>query len=172
MDSKAGGAGRELWVDEEEGQAACCAAVLFCCLHVPPALSSCRSVNHKKNLVELSFLPSDTGELDVFPASLGLPLLKQGERQIEAEERDHKGEEKENKKTQKRKEKRNQKGQEEAQMPSKDNKEPQKPQAEKQGKRRLEYAREQVRPQGGWPARLWKGEPFRSQLPSLSLRTV
>ncbi|KAM7072820.1 protein RRP5 homolog isoform 1-T1 [Molossus nigricans] len=101
------------------------------------------SVNHQKNLAELSFLPRDTGELDVFPASLGLPLLKQGERQIEAEERDHKGEEKEDKKTQKRKAKRNQKGQEEAQLPSKKKKEPQKPQAGKQGKRRLESAREQ-----------------------------
>ncbi|XP_028005179.2 protein RRP5 homolog [Eptesicus fuscus] len=105
------------------------------------------SVDHQKNLVELSFLPSDTGKPDVFSASPGLSPLKQGEKQIEVEERDHKGkEEKEKKKNQKRKKKRNQKGQEEAQLPSKEKKEPQKPHAEKQGKRpHLESASEQER---------------------------
>ncbi|XP_032986420.1 protein RRP5 homolog isoform X3 [Rhinolophus ferrumequinum] len=105
------------------------------------------SVNHQSNLVELSFLPGDTGKPDVFPASLGLPLPKQEGRQIEPEESDHKGEEeKEQKKNQKKKEKRNQKGQEEVQLPSKEKKEPQKPQAKKQGKRpRLESRSEQER---------------------------
>ncbi|KAK1333495.1 LOW QUALITY PROTEIN: hypothetical protein QTO34_005879 [Cnephaeus nilssonii] len=105
------------------------------------------SVDHQKNLVELSFLPSDTGKSDVFSASPGLSPLKQGEKQIEVEERDHKGkEEKEKKENQKRKKKRNQKGQEEAQLPSKEKKEPQKPHAEKQGKRpHLESASEQER---------------------------
>ncbi|XP_014641189.1 PREDICTED: protein RRP5 homolog isoform X2 [Ceratotherium simum simum] len=100
------------------------------------------SLNHQKNLVELSFLPSDTGKPDVFPASLELPLLKQEERKIEAEEVDHKEEEKE-KKNQKRKEKKNQKGQEEAQLPGK-KKDPQKPHVKKQGKRpHLESGSEQ-----------------------------
>lgn len=104
------------------------------------------SVNHQKNLVELSFLPSDTGKPDVFPTPLGLPVPNKGERQIEAEERHHVEEEKEKEKNQKRKEKRKQKGQEEAQLPGKEKKEPQKPQAEKQGKRpHLESAREQER---------------------------
>lgn len=127
--------------------------VLSCGLHCPPSLSSCRSVDHQKNLVELSFLPSDTGKSDVFSASPGLSPLKQGEKQIEVEERDHKGkEEKEKKENQKRKKNRNQKGQEEAQLPSKEKKEPQKPHAEKQGKRpHLESASEQVRPQGAGP---------------------
>ncbi|XP_028367529.1 protein RRP5 homolog isoform X3 [Phyllostomus discolor] len=104
------------------------------------------SVNQQKNLVELSFLPSDTGKPDVFPTPPGQPLPAQGERQGEAEERDHRGEgEKERKrKNQERKEKREQKWQEEAQMPSKEKKEPQQPQAKKQGKRlRLEPGSEQ-----------------------------
>ncbi|XP_014588443.3 protein RRP5 homolog isoform X1 [Equus caballus] len=101
------------------------------------------SLNHQKNLVELSFLPGDTGKPDVFPASLGLLLLKPEERRIEAEV-DREGEE-ERKKNQKRKEKRSQKGQEEAQLSSK-KKEPQKPQAKKQGKRlRLESGSGQER---------------------------
>ncbi|XP_019580596.2 protein RRP5 homolog isoform X1 [Rhinolophus sinicus] len=105
------------------------------------------SVNHQSNLVELSFLPGDTGKPDVFSASLGLPLPKQEGRQIEPEESDHTGEEeKEQKKSRKKKEKRNQKGQEEVQLPSKEKKEPQKPQANKQGKRpRLESRSEQER---------------------------
>lgn len=112
-----------------------------------PGMSLSHSVSHQKNLVELSFLPGDTGRPDVFPASLGLPLLKQEERQIEAEERDHKGEKKEQKKNQKRKEKKNQKGQEEAPLPSEEKSEPQKPRARKQGKRpRLESGSEQVCP--------------------------
>ncbi|XP_030890542.1 protein RRP5 homolog [Leptonychotes weddellii] len=103
------------------------------------------SLNHQKNLVELSFLPGDTGKPDVFPASLGLPLLKQEEREVEAEEKECKGEEKE-KKNQKRKGKRNQEGQEEVQLPGKEKSEPQKPQAKKQGKRRRrESASEQER---------------------------
>lgn len=104
-------------------------------------------MNHQSNLVELSFLPGDTGKPDVFPASLSLPLPKQEGRQIGPEESDHKGEEeKEQKKSRKKKEKRNQKGQEEVQLPSKEKKEPQKPQAKKQGKRpRLESRSEQER---------------------------
>uniref|UniRef100_A0A452VGN1 Protein RRP5 homolog n=1 Tax=Ursus maritimus TaxID=29073 RepID=A0A452VGN1_URSMA len=102
-----------------------------------------------KNLVELSFLPSDTGKPDVFPASLGLPLLKQEEREMEAEKKEHKEEEQKEekeKKNQKRKGKRKQQGQEEVQLPGKEKTEPQKPQAEKQGKRRRrESASEQDR---------------------------
>lgn len=121
-------------------------------------------MDHQKKLVELSFLPSDTGKPDVFSASPGLSPLKQGEKQIEVEERDRKGkEEKEKKKNQKKKEKRNQKGQEEAHLPSKEKKEPQKPHAEKQGKRpHLDSASEQVRPQGGGPPHEWR-ERFRGQ---------
>ncbi|XP_012625869.1 protein RRP5 homolog isoform X4 [Microcebus murinus] len=84
------------------------------------------SVNHQKNLVELSFLPSDTGKPDVLSASMELPLSKQEERKIEAKERDQKGEEK----NQKRKEKKNQKGQAAAaRLPSKE---------KTQGKRELQ----------------------------------
>ncbi|XP_077933281.1 protein RRP5 homolog isoform X2 [Halichoerus grypus] len=104
------------------------------------------SLNRQKNLVELSFLPGDTGKPDVFPASLGLPLLKQEEREVEAEEKECKGEEEKEKKNQKRKGKRNQEGQEEVQLPGKEKSEPQKPQAKKQGKRRRrESASEQER---------------------------
>ncbi|XP_025848901.1 protein RRP5 homolog [Vulpes vulpes] len=103
------------------------------------------SLKCQKNLVELSFLPNDTGKPDVFPASLGLPLLKQEERTVEAEENKHKGEEKEEK-NQKRKGKRNQEGQEGVQLPGEEKKEPQKLQAKKQGKRRRrESAGEQER---------------------------
>uniref|UniRef100_A0A8C6W9K4 Protein RRP5 homolog n=1 Tax=Nannospalax galili TaxID=1026970 RepID=A0A8C6W9K4_NANGA len=87
------------------------------------------SVNHQKNLVELSFLPCDTGKPDVFSASPELPLLKQEERRPEAKGKDLK----EKKKSQKRKEK-NQKGQEELQLSSQEKKEPQKPQGKRQGK--------------------------------------
>lgn len=142
MDSRAGC--RKLWADREKKAWAARRARCTSCV------SLSRSVSHQKNLVKLSFLPGDTGRPDVFPASLGLPLLKQEERQLEAEERDHEGE-KEQKKNQKRKEK-NQKGQEEAPLPSKEKSEPQKPRARKQGKRpRLESGSEQVCPQGGWP---------------------
>ncbi|XP_044772530.1 protein RRP5 homolog [Neomonachus schauinslandi] len=104
------------------------------------------SLSRQKNLVELSFLPGDTGKPDVFPASLGLPLLKQEEREVEAEEKECKGEEEKEKKNQKRKGKRNQEGQEEVQLPGKEKSEPQKPQAKKQGKRRRrESASEQER---------------------------
>lgn len=136
MDSKAGC--RKLWAARRA--------------HCTSYVSLFRSVSHQKNLVELSFLPGDTGRPDVFPASLGLPLLKEEERQLEAEERDHKGEKKEQKKNQPRKEKKNQKGQEEEPLPSKEKSEPQKPGARKQGKRpRPESGKEQVYPQGGWP---------------------
>ncbi|XP_012517090.1 PREDICTED: protein RRP5 homolog [Propithecus coquereli] len=74
------------------------------------------SLNHQKNLVELSFLPSDTGKPDVLSASMELPLSKQEARKIEAEERDQKGEEK----NQKRKEKKSQKGQAEARLSNKE----------------------------------------------------
>uniref|UniRef100_A0A452RUC4 Programmed cell death 11 n=1 Tax=Ursus americanus TaxID=9643 RepID=A0A452RUC4_URSAM len=83
-------------------------------------------LNRQKNLVELSFLPSDTGKPDVFPASLGLPLLKQEEREMEAEEKEHKEEEQKEekeKKNQKRKGKRKQQGQEEVQLVNKKQKE-------------------------------------------------
>ncbi|XP_034787308.1 protein RRP5 homolog isoform X1 [Pan paniscus] len=86
-------------------------------------------LNHQKNLVELSFLPGDTGKPDVLSASLEGQLTKQEERKTEAEERDQKGE----KKNQKRNEKKNQKGQEEVEMPSKEEQQPQKPQAQKRG---------------------------------------
>ncbi|XP_022355136.1 protein RRP5 homolog isoform X1 [Enhydra lutris kenyoni] len=103
------------------------------------------SLNRGKNLVELSFLPDDTGKPDVFPASLGLPLLKQEEREREAAEKEHKGEE-EKKKNQKRKRKRNQEGPEEAQLPGQEKSEAQKPQAENRGRRRRrESAGEQER---------------------------
>lgn len=112
------------------------------------SLPPCCSLNREKNLVELSFLPDDTGKPDVFPASLGLPLLKQEEREREAAEKEHKGEE-EKKKNQKRKRKRNQEGPEEAQPSSQEKSEAQKPQAEKRGRRRRrESASEQVSPSG------------------------
>uniref|UniRef100_A0ABI7VYI6 S1 motif domain-containing protein n=1 Tax=Felis catus TaxID=9685 RepID=A0ABI7VYI6_FELCA len=102
------------------------------------------SLNRQKNLVELSFLPGDTGKPDVFPASLGLPLLKQEERKMEAEEQEHKGEEEQQKKNQKRKGKKNEEGQEAVRPPGKEKSESQKPQAKKQGKRpRREPASEQ-----------------------------
>ncbi|XP_036857188.1 protein RRP5 homolog [Manis javanica] len=104
------------------------------------------SLNHRKKLVNLSFLSCDTGKPDVFPASLGLPLLKQEERKTEAEERDHQEAEEKEKKNQKRKEKRSQKGQEETQLPSKEMPKPQKLHPKKQGKRpRLESGSEQER---------------------------
>ncbi|XP_066094534.1 protein RRP5 homolog isoform X1 [Saccopteryx bilineata] len=94
-------------------------------------------VKHQKKLVELSFLPGSTGKPDVFPASLGLPLLEQEERRIEAEGRASKRQEKE---------KRNRKGLEEAQLPSQGKKEPQKPPGKKRGKRpRPESGSEQDR---------------------------
>ncbi|KAM9197460.1 protein RRP5 homolog [Dugong dugon] len=91
------------------------------------------SLNHKRSLVRLSFLPSDTGKPDVLPASVGLPLLEEEERETEAERGDQKGNE--TKKNQERKEKKNQKGQEEVKRPSKEKSEPQQPQVKKQGKR-------------------------------------
>ncbi|XP_036591860.1 protein RRP5 homolog [Trichosurus vulpecula] len=39
-------------------------------------------VNRQQNLVYLSFLPKDTGEPDVFPESLGLPLRDQGKEML------------------------------------------------------------------------------------------
>ncbi|XP_060027377.1 protein RRP5 homolog [Erinaceus europaeus] len=89
------------------------------------------SLNRQKNLVELSFLPSDTGKPDVLSASLAVSLPKQGGK-AGTEERDQKG--REEKKNQKKKEKQQQSGQEETKMPSK-KKEPRKPQVKKQGKR-------------------------------------
>ncbi|XP_032137384.1 protein RRP5 homolog isoform X1 [Sapajus apella] len=86
-------------------------------------------LNHQKNLVELSFLPGDTGEPDVLSASLEVPLSEQEERKTEAEEKDQKGE----KKNQKRNEK-NQKWLEEVELPSKEKQQPQKPQAQKRGR--------------------------------------
>ncbi|XP_045147375.1 protein RRP5 homolog isoform X1 [Echinops telfairi] len=51
------------------------------------------SLNHKKNLVALSFLPKDTGKPDVLPASVELPLLEQ-EKGTETEGADRKTTEK------------------------------------------------------------------------------
>uniref|UniRef100_A0A8D1N005 Protein RRP5 homolog n=1 Tax=Sus scrofa TaxID=9823 RepID=A0A8D1N005_PIG len=94
------------------------------------------SLNRRENLVELSFLPGDTGKPDVFSASPRLPHLKQEGRDTEAEEREHKGEgEMEERKRQKRKEKSSGKEQEEAPLPSRETKEPQRPRAKKPGKR-------------------------------------
>lgn len=94
------------------------------------------SLNRRENLVELSFLPGDTGKPDVFSASPRLPHLKQEGRDTEAEEREHKGEgETEERKRQKRKEKSSGKEQEEAPLPSRETKEPQRPRAKKPGKR-------------------------------------
>lgn len=103
------------------------------------------SLNHQNNLVELSFLPRDTGKHDVFSAALELPLLKQKERRTEVEEQDQKGEKKE-KNNQKRNEKKNQREQEEVKVPSKEKKEPQRPQVKSQDKReRQESESEQER---------------------------
>lgn len=130
-------------------------------------LPPCCSLNRQKNLVELSFLPGDTGKPDVFPASLGLPLLKQEERKMEAEEQEHKGEEEQKKKNQKRKGKKNEEGQEAVRPPGKEKSESQKPQAKKQGKRpRREPASEQVCPSGRMASLTGTGEHFRaSQTP-------
>ncbi|XP_036027752.1 protein RRP5 homolog [Onychomys torridus] len=99
-------------------------------------------VNPEKSWVELSLLPSDTGEPDVFSACPEPPLLNPEERKEGAEERDLKGEEK---KSQKRKEK-NQQGQEEAGLSSQGKIEPQKLQRSRRGKReRQEPASEQER---------------------------
>ncbi|XP_004680525.1 PREDICTED: protein RRP5 homolog [Condylura cristata] len=100
--------------------------------------------NHQENLVELSLLPSDTGEPDVFPASPGLPLLKHGERRAEAEEENDQSGEEEETKNEKRKKKQQQKGQE-TKLPGRE-KEPQEPRVRKQGKRpRAESGSEQGR---------------------------
>ncbi|XP_021101261.1 protein RRP5 homolog isoform X2 [Heterocephalus glaber] len=69
-----------------------------------------------KNLVELSFLPGDTGKPDVMSVSPELLVQKQ-EEDVEVKERDRKGEKK---RSPKRKEKKNQKGQEEGELPSKE----------------------------------------------------
>ncbi|XP_062957884.1 protein RRP5 homolog isoform X2 [Cynocephalus volans] len=104
------------------------------------------SLDRQKNLVELSFLPSDTGKPDVFPASLELPLVKPEEGKIETKERDQKGEEEEKKKSQKRKEQKNQKRQEEGKLRSQEREVPQQPQMKRQGKReRRESGSEQDR---------------------------
>lgn len=122
--------------------------VLFGCPHFLPLLSPWHSLNHQNNLVELSFLPRDTGKHDVFSAALELPLLKQKERRTEVEEQDQKGEKKE-KNNQKRNEKKNQREQEEVKVPSKEKKEPQRPQVKSQDKReRQESESEQVSPSG------------------------
>ncbi|KAK2098933.1 Protein RRP5 [Saguinus oedipus] len=86
-------------------------------------------LNHQKNLVELSFLPGDTGKPDVLSASLEVPLSEQEERKTGAEEKDQKGE----KKNQKRN-KKNQKQLEEVELPNKEKQKPQKPQAQKRGR--------------------------------------
>lgn len=70
-------------------------------------------LNHNKNLVELSFLPTDTGRPDVLSVSPELPLQKQEER-AKAKERDRKEE------SQQRKEKKNPKGQKEGKLPNKE----------------------------------------------------
>ena len=135
MDSRAGGGG----------------PIVLCSPRHPLSLSSCRSLNHRESLVELSLLPGDTGKQDALSAPLGQLPPKQERRETEAVERDHKGKAKE-KQQQKQKERRTGKGQEGAQPPSKDKKEPQKPQAKKLGKRpHPESSRVQVGPLGRWP---------------------
>ncbi|KAM4852440.1 protein RRP5 homolog [Thomomys bottae] len=52
------------------------------------------SLNHQKNLVELSFLPSDTGKPDVFSASPELPLVNQEKKAQKEEEKNQKRKEK------------------------------------------------------------------------------
>lgn len=131
---KAGGAGpRKLWAGERKGQL-CAVPSVLCSLHCPPCSSPCRRLDQQKNLVELSFLPGDTGKPDVFAASLGRPPLKRKGGQIVAEERDHKGEAEKEQKKEKRKEKSNQKAQEEVQRPSQEKKERQTPPTERQAK--------------------------------------
>ncbi|XP_037659989.1 protein RRP5 homolog isoform X3 [Choloepus didactylus] len=99
------------------------------------------SLNYEKNLVELSFLPGDTGKLDVFSASPELPLVEQEEKKIEAEKSNqNRSEEKRN---QKGKEKKSQKGQLESKLPC-NKKEPKKPPVKRQGSwGRLESGSEQ-----------------------------
>ncbi|XP_042545191.1 protein RRP5 homolog isoform X1 [Dipodomys spectabilis] len=79
------------------------------------------SLNYQKNLVELSFLPSDTGKPDVFSASPEPPLVNQKKDQKEEEEK------------KKKKVKKSQKGKEEVKLLS-EKKELQRPQ-KRQGKR-------------------------------------
>lgn len=175
MDSKQVGQGPENQADQERKAWAVRRAhcPLFSSLS---SLPPCCSLNRQKNLVELSFLPGDTGKPDVFPASLGLPFLKQEERKMEAEDQEHKGEEQQQK-NQNRKGKRNEEGQEAVRLPGK-KKEPQKPQAKKQGKRpRQESAGEQVRPSGRMASlmalhrRAFQSQPD-ATWPSLRLRAV
>ncbi|XP_040848106.1 protein RRP5 homolog [Ochotona curzoniae] len=100
-------------------------------------------LNYQQDLVELSFLPGDTGKPDIFPASLELPLLKQGKRR-KAEEKCQKREGKEQK-NQKTKQK-NLQGQQEAPLPSKEPGELPQPPRKGQGKReRHESGSEQER---------------------------
>ncbi|KAM6185656.1 protein RRP5 homolog [Rhynchocyon petersi] len=91
------------------------------------------SLNHKKSLVALSFLPQDTGKPDVLQASVDLPLAEQ-RRETEAENKDQKGVEE--KKRRERKEKKNQKGQEERKRPSKEEHRPAKAPVKQQVKRK------------------------------------
>lgn len=152
------GQGPESWADQEEEGLGRLRCPLLFMTSSPPPVSLCHSLNHQKNLVELSFLPGDTGKPDLLSASLEGPLPKQEERKTEAEERYQKGE----KKNQKRNEKKNQKGQEEVELPSKEKQQPQKPQAQKRGGReRRESGSEQVRScRGLWlPVLLLEGQP-------------
>ncbi|XP_006880025.1 PREDICTED: protein RRP5 homolog [Elephantulus edwardii] len=98
------------------------------------------SLNHKRGLVALSFLPQDTGKPDVLPASVEQPLGEQEEREMEAERGDQTGNEM---KSQKRKENKDQKGQAAAKRPSKEEHKPQQPQTKKAKRTRQESGSEQ-----------------------------
>lgn len=87
-------------------------------------------VNPKKNLIELSLLPSDTGKPDVFSASPEPPLPKHEGREGGTEA----GLKEESKRSQRRREK-NQKMQEESGLSGQEKKEPQKSQRGGQSKR-------------------------------------
>lgn len=112
------------------------------CPYFLSLFSSRISVNPKKNLIELSLLPSDTGKPDVFSASPEPPLPKQEGREGGTE----KGLKGESKRSQRRREK-NQKMREESGLYSQEKKEPRKSQRGGQSKReRQESESEQVSP--------------------------
>lgn len=109
------------------------------CPYFLSLFSSRISVNPKKNLIELSLLPSDTGKPDVFSASPDPPLPKQEGREGGTEE----GLKEESKRSQRRREKMR----EESGLSSQEKKEPRKSQRGGQSKReRQESESEQVSP--------------------------
>lgn len=111
------------------------------CPYFLSLFSSRISVNPKKNLIELSLLPSDTGKPDVFSASPEPPLPKQEGRGGGPEE----GLKGESKRSQRRE--KNQKMREESGLSSQETREPRKSQRGGQSKReRQESESEQVSP--------------------------